>query len=482
MRLFKHAPGTALLWFSITLPATVLLVALFNILIDPYGLFRIVSIPNINAEKPAVTLELRMAKAHFVHYLKPHTIIFGTSRAEMALDPEHHILTAQGNSAYNMAMAGSGLYEVFRTLQHAFYASDKKLKQAVIGLDFLMFNANRERVVFGSEVINYDEKRLMLSPTQSYFKTSLLFDLDAIFFIKATRASIQTIRQQDNQELYLANGMRHPTKNMLFKAIPLVGHRQETLRNEKYYMEKIWTAGPQQRFCSVDLEKQQSVFDTFRHLIDFARANDIELHFFISPTHARSLLAIKEAGLWSAFEEFKHNIVNIIADDTKKNPSLKPIALWDFMNFNSITTESFPELSDKHSRMKCYWEMSHYKTATGNLILDRVMNDKNQGQMPLDFGVQLTRENVAFQLQKTLHDSEDYEKTFPADAAEIKKMAAEIFANRPGSMCSESYKLYYQANTEREQGHEVVAMNLLHKAINAESQERQLAHKRCYPR
>lgn len=460
------------------LPLPILSLIVFNILIDPFGIFQFVSLQGINNEKPDVVHNLRLSKAHASHYFKPTAAIFGSSRAEMSIDPEHPGF--KGYHTYNMAMAGSGLYEVYRTLQHTYYASNKKLKLAVIGLDFLMFNANREEVVFNTEVINYNEKRLMLLPSQSYYTSTFLFDADSILFKTAARASLNTILQQvatQPRTVYLNNGMRRPEKDVFYP------HKTATINNEKYYMEKIWTAGPAQRFCTSSLDEHKSTFGTLRKIINFSRKNNIDLRFYISPTHARAILAIKEAGLWDAFEEFKRETVDILAKDMARYPNLKPIVLWDFMNFNPITTESFPEVSDVHSKMQWYWEMSHYKIATGNLVLDRVMDYKdNSHQTDLqDFGVLLTKNNVEDQLQKTLKDSEAYEKKFPDYVSEIKQTAAEVFSKRSGSMCSNSYKLFYQANIARENKNESKAMELLTKAESLQRQEQEAAQARHLP-
>jgi hypothetical protein len=492
MRAFEHAPKKFVMWYMLLPIVLVCLVVVFNILIDPYGIFRVVSIPGINADKIAVASNLRLTKAHVVKYFNPTAAIFGTSRAELGIDPEHPAFKEKGYKTYNMAMAGSGLYEIYRTLQHTYYASNKKLKLAIIGIDFLMFNENREKVVFGTEVVNYDEKRLMLSDNDSYFSRTLLFDANAILFENALTASVKTLRSQDTKaeaiqrqlrpetikpkELYLSNGMRAPGQ------VIIAPHRQATLSNEKYYMEKIWTAGAEQRFCTTSLDDNQSAFDTFRQIIRFSRKHNIELRLFISPTHARKILAIKQAGLWDAFEEFKKGVVNVLAQDAKKYSNLKPITLWDFMNINSITTEPFPELSDPQSRMKWYWELSHYKIATGNLVLNRILEYNNPHQaVPNDFGVLLTKNNVEIQLEKTLYDSESYEKQFPQYLSEIKKTAAEVFSTRPGSMCSNSYKLLYKANIAREKKNESRAMALLTKAERLQRQEQEAAQARHIP-
>jgi hypothetical protein len=457
MKILHSSPLLFIKTFIVILIVPIILLVIFNLIIDPYDIFRFMKVHNVNEIKPCVTTNLRMAKAHIVHIMQPSAVIFGTSRTELGIDPEHHGFKNLGYEAYNMSMAGSGLHEILRSLQHAYYASNKKLKLAVIGLDFLMFNMNREKIVFGTEVFGYDESRLMLSPQHSHIK-SILFDLDNILFFQGLLASIQTIKQQDSLELYLPNGMRHPEKNMLAVKMPSVGHRKEFVLNEEYYMQKIWTPAPEQRYCAYCLDSNKSTFDTFRKILSFARENNIELRLFISPTHSRKLIALKESGLWPTLEEWKTELVIAIEDDIAQHPQANPPSLWDFMTFNSITTERVPEMTDIKAEMWGYWEVSHYKLSVGNLVLDRVLDHTSVNrQMPNDFGIKLSSQNIIDVLNKMRSASFEYERLFPQDVAEIRAMAQEIFPKRDGTA---AYKLYYQATQARDKGNEALAIRL----------------------
>ena len=45
--------------------------------------------------------------------------------------------------------------------------------------------------------------------------------------------------------------------------------------------------------------------------------------------------------------------------------------------------------------MRWFWEFSHYRHVTGNLILDRVLGDDvPERHLPADFGVRLTAESI----------------------------------------------------------------------------------------
>jgi hypothetical protein len=73
----------------------------------------------------------------------------------------------------------------------------------------------------------------------------------------------------------------------------------------------------------------------------------------------------------------------------------RPIPLGDFSGYNSMTTEPVPPSGDTTSRMKWYWESSHYRKELGDLVLDRLLEYEGTGRaIPVDFGILLTRDNL----------------------------------------------------------------------------------------
>ncbi len=93
---------------------------------------------------------------------------------------------------YDLALAGSGIKELELTLRHAVYA-DPHLRHVVLALDFLMFNANREAVVFGTEVLDFDPNALLTSPSDSCLRT-FFHNADGLRRPSGIRFDIATVR------------------------------------------------------------------------------------------------------------------------------------------------------------------------------------------------------------------------------------------------------------------------------------------------
>jgi hypothetical protein len=101
-----------------------------------------------------------------------------------------------------------------------------------------------------------------------------------------------------------------------------------------------------------------------------------------------------------------------------------PFPLWDFSGFTELTTEPFPPLGDKETKMRWYWESSHYKKELGDLVLDRMFDYKHPDrEVPKDFGVLLTPENIESHLAWIREGRERWAKQFPEDVREIAELA-----------------------------------------------------------
>jgi hypothetical protein len=113
------------------------LVAVFDVIIDPYLLFNAPRIAGFNARKPAVMTQERLMKAYDVLRAAPNTLILGTSMVDRGLDAQHPAWPAPDRPFYNLALAGSGPYSSYRYLQHVM--SQRHLALVVLGLDFEFF-------------------------------------------------------------------------------------------------------------------------------------------------------------------------------------------------------------------------------------------------------------------------------------------------------------------------------------------------------
>jgi hypothetical protein len=456
-------------------------VAVINIIVDPFYRFDLFTIQGINAQRFEFSGNVRAGKVGAVCRIQPQTIIMGTSRAEVGLDPKHPAF--EGRRTYNLAMAAMGIGELELTLRHAINASPD-LKQAVVAIDFLMFNAYREAVVFGSEVLDFDRSMLILSDNESCL-SKFAKDANRLIGFSGLKHVHETLKVQrpvsdvtaaeNGQEvgwwasLYDNQGFRGgyyevATNALTFKGKSPAYYYNNDKTQEYYYVSKIWRAGPQHRYCFVRHE-QPNTIDVFRRLVMNARAANLDVRFVINPIHANMLLALQESGLWPQYEDWKRSLVKVLAEESQVNGT-KAYPLWDFSGINSITTEDSPPETNLKEPAKWYWEPSHYKKATGDLILDRVFDyHSSSTRVPKDFGIVLTTFNIDAWLTKTRVDVRHYAETNLDKGAILKKELAPLFVAWTGANCGDDIQLVDKAASAVRNGNLRAAYDLIAKAL-----------------
>ena len=401
--------------FLIALACVLILTALFNFIINPFGLFPIPAINKLNRIKIETEHRQRLTKPYIVAERKPDAVIIGTSRA-LQIDDHHPAFNAL--HAYNLALASASAYENYRYLQHA--EAENPLRLVIYGLDefaggggsYTGFSENRLAVTAGGMPNNY----LFFSQLKDYVPALLSFD--------ALRSSINTIAYQPPYKV--KNPRRYLRSIDRKEMVETYGHNWKFADIEAAYLRKAIHTGTHPESDDITVNTWVSRLTSLRQIIRFSYQHNIKLIIFISPSHAHMMEVWKLSGKWSDLENWKRAIVSIDDEEARKAGG-QPFAVWDFSGYNSITTETVPPPDDKHTMMKWYTEASHYTMDTGDLILDRILGyHQPQRILPADFGVTLDRSNIEKNLARIRQEQARYTQTHPADVAAIKALATDI--------------------------------------------------------
>jgi hypothetical protein len=352
-------------------------VGIFNIAVDPYGIYNSSTFAGFNQAKPHKWKHQRLFKAVDITRVKPVTIFLGSSRTNLGLNPAYNALQDK-QPAYNLGLNAANTYEALRYLEHAI-ANQKKLKLVVIGLDFIMFNQD-----LGNQA-GFDESRLKkqsLTP-QDFINTTFSWD--------ALSLSEQTIKANQNNstgDIYYPNGFMRLQRNEVDKNLT------ELKKAIAVYFS-----------IHKNYKISQQYIDNLREIVALCQQHNIAVIGFISPAHATQTEAIYLAGHGQILEQWKRKIVEVIT-------------VWEFSDYNSITTEPVSE------KMKYYIDGSHYKETVGNLVLDRILS-YNEEKVPPDFGIYLTPENIEIELAKIRVSRKEWIKNQTKDAELVKLIQQE---------------------------------------------------------
>ena len=146
-------------------------------------------------------------------------------------------------------------------------------------------------------------------------------------------------------------------------------------------------------YCFTNTDSGMTMFDPFRLMLRRAYAEGTDLRLFVTPAHAVNRVLLQALGLGDRYELWLKELVRINEEEAAQ-AGRQPLPLWDFSDANTITRDPVPVSSDP-TPMRWYWEHSHYRKATGDLMLDRVLGYSDpKRRMPADFGVRLTSANV----------------------------------------------------------------------------------------
>lgn len=398
----------------------------FNYVIDPYDVNGRFHIERLNSIKAAMTTHDRLAKAYAVRRLKPEAIALGSSRTEHALDMQHGGWDEAATPRYNLALGGASIYEIMRYFAHA--QSVQPLKQAVIGLDFPMFEITAQRAPDFSESNFTPDDRLGGLEVRLQ-KLGILTSLDTVELSAKTviksafKGSLKFCIFEDDGTSAAA---------CLENQIAPNGTRAAFIPREIEGLKEARTTPDHEfRFANGSGE---STFDYFRSILKIARQNGTDLRLFISPIHARLLDVIRVGNSWDKYERWQRTLVAILEQDAIESPGKPPFVLWDFSGYNSITTETVPALGDRDARMQWYWEGSHYKKELGKLVLDRVFDYHQGGRgTPADFGVVVSASNIDAHLAAKRVAQRRYIDSHPADIAELESHRSKLGVYRETS-------------------------------------------------
>lgn len=341
----------------------VFFVSVVNYIVDPYNLYK----TNLYKTKPKLVNQMRLVKLSQVRDIKPKSVILGTSRADLAMDPTHKYFT---KPSYNLSNSGATMYET------KFYVKDivkqKNLESILLVLDWRMFN---------------DEKMKKTEDFESYFN----FFNPYKFLLNYTtfKDSIYTLKNQNTQNIYFDNGLMNDS-HMASYVIKEGGHLKLMKKEERFYYS----------IFSLDntyKDTGKNSFDDFKEILQLCYKNNIKLNIIFGPSHIRQWESFDYHIGYNVFVKWKRDVVFFV-EKIAKEENKEPFKIVDFSVYHELTAEEVPK--DNKQIMKYHWESSHYKKELGNIVLDRLLGISSYK----DFGTEINIQNIDEHIIKLKED------------------------------------------------------------------------------
>lgn len=395
--------------FGVVVLSQLTVVFTINLLVDPYKIYRIINIEYFNQEKPLIEKQgMRKVKSIDIEQGNYEILLLGTSRVQNGLNPRSQVFGSE--KTYNAGLPSAGIYELHQIIDFARTRKNSRLKTVILGLDFFSFN--KKITVSG----DFKESRFA---NKNVFITSI----PDLLSLETLQSSIDTLKfnYRGNKANYYDDlGTRN-------RELPNLKHRE--------LFRRILSQNMIYQSLYAGFELSDERLKDFNNLIEYCYKHNVELYLFISPVHAKQLETIRLMGLNPQFEEWKRDLVRIIAEQSSKNQDKPPINLWDFSGYNTITMETVPPL-DSENQMEYFIESSHYKKIVGEKVLVKILNlpKSDEYEYPQDFGVLINQDNIEAHLSKIRNDSKNYQKNFPEEIAGIKQLITETEEKRVSNL------------------------------------------------
>lgn len=378
----------------IAIPAFVA-VAAFNAVVDPFFAVRGSTADAFALYKEEV--KSRTAKMELLRRGENSTVLLGTSRTEVGINPESE--SFQGEPVFSASLEGGSFYETYKVFQYALKHAPPQ--RFILFADFVQFSKKR--------TINMDFEKSRLNAE----RRSVEYYLDNLLSWRATKASIDVVTRY-------AKGWKSP--------YTLSGHRWGLAEDESLAPTKAMFERIIYRYLTKPDIYAQYEYDPLRieQLSDIVAAcaeRDIELYVVLSPVHAVQLEALRTAGLWEIFEQWKRDLVATVTGVAGTS-----VPIYDFTGYSTWTTEAVPAEGIVDG-MEWFVESTHFKRELGELVLAKILDRPNA---PEGFGLLLTPENTEASILEMREASLKWAESHQAEVDWVSQIAAKARSDLEG--------------------------------------------------
>ena len=386
----------------------VLLITVFNFLVDPYLIFGTPRVAGFNQRKPAVDTQQLMMKSYDVLREQHTTILIGSSHVDWGLDAQDVAWPAQYSPVYNLSLPGGNLYHSYRYLQHLL--SEQRPKFAVIGVDLDHFTIGGYGPGPGPPLV---EQRFRVTPTgqrNPEFESQRASDVAlAIFSLDALLDSAATVVSNwSDASADMVAG------NWIFGR----NHGPDVGTYSRASVLNLWMA---RDLGTRKKDDGRAAKELLERILELFASRGTDVILFINPYHVDYLELRELANFVEVTELRKHELLEIV---TRHSGPQAPnrVSLWDFSGYNVFSTEKIPRTG-----RALYWsDTNHYTRTVGHEIILRIF-----GASSRDFGTRLTNENIDSWLERLREQHLQYRATHESEVRRIRDLYTAVTMHQP---------------------------------------------------
>jgi hypothetical protein len=406
-------------------------IAAINFVIDPYLLFDRPRISGLNAVKPAAETHERMMKSYQSRRHTVQTVVLGSSRTDIGIDPRSPAWKDGMAPVYNLSLIGADLRTNLRYLQHLSSAAPNDAPAAeaparwvVIGLDFESFlfrPAMAPARPSGQVAPNPPDEDMLrlqdmaasaLLPGSQLLKDGVagLLTIDALGDSLATLQASRSKRPSPDLE---PTGRFSEGRLREWTATDGV----EALFAQKHLLTARQYVHPRQVLSHAP-DAPMRELAAFEALVAHAHAHRYALIVALQPAHASRLELLAQMGYWNDFERWKRELTGAVSRAQARGVE---VVLWDFAGHEDPVQERVPKAEDAHRPMTWFWDPVHYTTALG----DRMVRAMTTGQAA-GFGARLEPHTLEDRLTQVRLQRQRYLQQHPQVVDHMRALVCKV--------------------------------------------------------
>jgi hypothetical protein len=381
------AENNSLTVLAATVTATLGIVAGFNVLVDPKGVYEVARIEGFNASKAYQSLYIEPAKAHASRRYQPDTVMFGASPIMLGLVPECRAPAVSGvQRIYNYGGAGYSVYSF------PGYYADLRAAGAV---KRLAIEVRLPRHKFIRADGSYTE-----TPRPSEHATGMFADavrpwlpadhagsfLSEPISWSGVALGFQTVAaNMKRDQSFVSRGFEPDgsyDQQWLQRRMPKAISEQSLVSHIANY-DKLLVSR-----VTNDLDIDLAYVD---QLAELASRDGAALDVFITPEHASELLLYHEGGIWPLYEKLKRGLVQAGAAAQARYGTA--VRVFDLGTFSEVSTQ--PVHQNGAAASDTYFnDPVHYKRIVGDFVLATIFGCQIDEPAPPGFASELSSSNI----------------------------------------------------------------------------------------
>ena len=334
---------------------TILALMGFNWIVDPYGIRPADSFLRLRLKsRRAIEKNEYLHKAYALCHERPETIYLGNSRVCVGLPADDFRWKSR---VYNAGITSAEPEQILAYLRHALCLGS--VRRVVIGLDAVTFvGPHHPPPTFDREIL--------LQRAGDTMEPALVSP--GIFSMTAVVDSAKTLlRQSQPEKVAYFRGVRDPD-----------AMRSQIKGDSAWASRRVLEIGQRllRTAAASDLKVDEARYEHAREIAELCRQHRVELIVFFLPIHEAYRALIAAEGLAPRVDQAKQKVSAIF-----REANLPGFILRDFSGALPQTADTNPEAVGSKI-WSWWWEVSHFRTNLGELILDDLTSASSAANSP----------------------------------------------------------------------------------------------------